>query len=175
MTPAAQRSRRALRSTLLQNFEPCSKLCLAAACALLTCGLQTLQVLEKLRFLSCLEVSEAVLRESGVVCAWSAAALRLPGSLFRRCLRKSAQALSTGCHCRALAYGSRRRAHTQRCAAPLAFMRFLCSFIIPENTATLLGMQVASLASRVISKWKEAVLAEQPSRKASKHHVTQPG
>lgn len=47
--------------------------------------------------------------------------------------------------------------------------------ITPGFDATLHGMQVASLASRVISKWKEAVLAEQPSRKANRHHVTQPG
>ena len=87
----------------------------------------------------------------------------------------AAQALSAECHCRALAFGSRRKAQMRRYAAPLAFLQLLCSSSKPGSSATLHGMQVASLATRVISKWKEAVLAEQPSRKANKHRVTQPG
>ena len=63
----------------------------------------------------------------------------------------------------------------QRCAAPLASFAVTMLLVIPKCHATPSGMQVASLASRVISKWKEVVLAEQPSRKANKRHITQPG
>ena len=109
-----------------------------------------------------------------MVSAYFAAALRLLCSLHPSCLEETAR---TDRWVRWQGFSVRQQKKSTNAEVRRAIGSPLASVLLntPGDSVTLHGTQVASLAARVISKWKEAVLAEQPSRKANKHRVTQNG
>lgn len=52
---------------------------------------------------------------------------------------------------------------------------FACWSPVKGALTNLSYPQVASLAARIVQKWKKVVLAEQPARKGHAHQTTQPG
>ena len=126
-----------------EAFDYCSSL--TAACSVCESVLPG-QVLEKLRFLSCLEIDEATLRNSGVVstCPSLSSCMLAPGTTAIGSLQSS-QSLHN-----AQGFSVRKQ----------------------KKSA---NADVAALAARIISKWQGIVLNEQQARKGRRRLAMQPG
>lgn len=99
------------------------------------------QVLEKLRFLSCLQISEATLRESGVVSACPALQLLRAGNQVQPLLCAGKQVGSS--------------------------VNSVQGFSVRKQKHSANG-DVAALAARIVSKWQGIVLDERQARKGSR-------